>query len=166
MGIALSFLLLFLIILSPNGVLDLTLNKLHKNKKKEDDSTINDSQVDHVEGNINIDVHSQYSECLEESKDYALVEEIPFSFDSIFNKDSELIINCSGEFGEGSNSAPAGNIVAEQIGKWISANPNIRIKCVEIDFSKVNYEWGDGPMIIVVAAYKNNIEKIRIRSNE
>jgi hypothetical protein len=66
--------------------------------------------------------------------------------DNIDFIDSVLVVKCSGVFGIGSEGNPSGSLLTKSIDEWMLSHPDERVEELVIDYSDVEYSWGDGPV--------------------
>lgn len=60
-----------------------------------------------------------------------------------------LHVKCAGEFGIGSGGNVSGALLTRAIRHWIAGHENEPVSEIELDFKRVTYEWGDGPVSAV-----------------
>lgn len=70
---------------------------------------------------------------------------------------SRLCICCSGVFGIGSNGNPSGCKIQNAIERFINEQP-CPVSDIAIDFTKVEYEWGDGPAWAIMSALQQGLK--------
>jgi len=68
-----------------------------------------------------------------------------------------LRIACAGPFGVGSEGNPSGHLLKRTLETALDA-PDPGINEVVIDFTEVEYEWGDGPAWAVWPAFRRNLK--------
>jgi len=82
--------------------------------------------------------------------------------DTVEFSESVLRVKCSGPFGVGSEGNPSGRLLKLSIERWIATNPEERVKQIDIDYSDVDYTWGDGPLWSIVPFIQQGVTKIRL----
>jgi hypothetical protein len=72
-------------------------------------------------------------------------------------EDGCLHITCAGRFGIGSQGNPSGDLIKDRLELALerSGSP---ISRVVVDFTQVDYEWGDGPAWSVLPALKRGLK--------
>ena len=73
-----------------------------------------------------------------------------------------LTVKCSGVFGLGSAGNPSGALIAESIERWMISHPGDQVKQLVVDYTDVEYSWGDGPVSSVIPFVKRGITEIRL----
>ena len=73
-----------------------------------------------------------------------------------------LRVECSGEFGVGTAGNPSGDLLTQAIRRWIAEHKDGPVVEIEIDYSCVDYSWGDGPVSSMVPLFSDGIAKCRI----
>jgi hypothetical protein len=73
-----------------------------------------------------------------------------------------LHVRCAGEFGIGSGGNVSGALLTRSIQQWIAGHGSERVSEIELDFRKVNYQWGDGPVSAVVQFLRDGVTRFRI----
>ena len=79
-------------------------------------------------------------------------------------KGSTLSIICSGRFGIGSEGNSSAQLIHKKIESAFS-KADLKITEIEIDFLKVEYEWGDGPISALMSVINSDL-KIKYLVNE
>ena len=82
--------------------------------------------------------------------------------DGLFHRDRVLSVKCSGRFGIGSEGNPSAELLKSSIQHWIDAHPGVLIEQLDIDYSKVEYSWGDGPLWSAYPLVRRGVKKIRL----
>jgi hypothetical protein len=82
--------------------------------------------------------------------------------DSVEYTDSVLRVKCSGSFGVGSKGNPSAKVLRETIESWMNAHTEERVEKIEIDYTDVEYSWGDGPVSSVLPLIKRGVNRIRL----
>jgi len=85
--------------------------------------------------------------------------------DSIEYHDHLLRATCSGVFGIGSQGQPSATLLRESIEEWMLSHPTDRVDHMVIDYTKVEYEWGDGPASSMISFIKGGVNKVRLVAN-
>ena len=86
--------------------------------------------------------------------------------DLIQISDSVLSVVCSGPFGIGSEGNSSGELIKGAIEQWVEAHPADQIEQVDLDFRKVEYSWGDGPVSSLVYLFRKGIKQVRFFASE
>ncbi len=73
-----------------------------------------------------------------------------------------LAVTCSGVFGVGSAGNSSGEAVAAAIENWIGSHPEMRVERLLVDYSDVQYSWGDGVMSSLIRFVKNGVGQISL----
>lgn len=76
--------------------------------------------------------------------------------------DGALKVTCSGKYGEGSKGQPSAEQVRSSIERWIEGHPDQSVTRIDVDYTDVDYSWGDGPVSSLVQFYKRGVSKMRI----
>jgi hypothetical protein len=82
--------------------------------------------------------------------------------DSIDFSDPVLMVRCSGAFGIGSKGNPSGKLLTESIERWMLSHPGECVEQVVIDYTHVDYSWGDGPLWSMLPFIKRGLTKVRL----
>ena len=82
--------------------------------------------------------------------------------DTIEFSESVLRMKCSGPFGIGSEGNPSGRLLKQSIESWITSHPGEHVKQIDIDYSDVEYTWGDGPLSSIIPFIQQGVIKIRL----
>jgi hypothetical protein len=83
--------------------------------------------------------------------------------EAIYSPESgTLRVKCSGEFGLGADGNPSGELLTRTIRRWVSDHKEERVVEIEIDYSSVNYSWGDGPVSSMAPLRADGVERCRI----
>jgi hypothetical protein len=72
-----------------------------------------------------------------------------------------LKVKCSGVFGRGSLGNPAAEKIAEVIEYWIKDHPETLVSGLELDYTEVDYSWGDGPVSSLIRFLVRGVTKVR-----
>jgi hypothetical protein len=65
----------------------------------------------------------------------------------LYNGRSETLnVTCSGEYGVGSKGQASGAVLTEVLRQWMADHADNSIAVIEIDYTAVDYGWGDGPV--------------------
>jgi hypothetical protein len=73
-----------------------------------------------------------------------------------------LEVKCSGEHGVGSDGASSAHLLTKTVRDWIADHPESLVSVIEVDYSAVDYSWGDGPVTSMLALYPLGISKFRL----
>jgi hypothetical protein len=84
------------------------------------------------------------------------------TIDSVDYTDPVLRVMCSGPYGVGSKGNPSAKVLRETIENWMDAHPELRVEQIEIDYTDVEYFWGDGPVSSVLPLIKRGVTRIRL----
>ena len=85
--------------------------------------------------------------------------------DSLDFSDPVLTVRCSGTFGIGSKGHPSSKLLTDSIQRWMLSHPQERIEQVIIDYTHVDYEWGDGPVSSMLPIIYKGVTKVRLVAN-
>ena len=80
-------------------------------------------------------------------------------------EDTTLTIVCSGKFGIGSQGNPSAHLIYVEIKSFLDDN-DLKITQIEIDFRRVEYEWGDGPLSAIMPFMSKNLQIKFLASQE
>jgi len=80
--------------------------------------------------------------------------------DSMKFRDSVLSVKCSGVFGIGSGGHPSAMLLNKSIVEWMETHPEVRVEQIDIDFTEVDYTWGDGPVSSMVIFVGKGVSRI------
>jgi len=73
-----------------------------------------------------------------------------------------LSVKCSGKFGVGSGGNPSAELLMGTIKQWMSDHPEQSVTEIEIDYTRVDYAWGDGPVWSMVGLLDQGVDKFRL----
>jgi hypothetical protein len=73
-----------------------------------------------------------------------------------------LQVKCSGKHGIGSEGTPSAMLVTQTIRDWIAGHPESPVSVIEVDYSAVDYSWGDGPVTAMIPLLLLGIAKFRL----
>ena len=73
-----------------------------------------------------------------------------------------LTVSCSGTFGIGSRGNVSGDLIARTVKGWIATNSKQQLAVVEVDYTRVEYAWGDGPVSSLVVFFQQGIQRFRL----
>ena len=73
-----------------------------------------------------------------------------------------LTVSCSGRFGVGSRGNVSGDLIARTVKGWIAANSKQQLAVIEVDYTRVEYAWGDGPVSSLVVFIQHGIQRFRL----
>ena len=76
--------------------------------------------------------------------------------------DGVLSVKCSGAFGIGSNGHASTGKLTHVIEHWRKAHPTQRVCRLVIDYSLVDYQWGDGPISAILPFIESGIDEVRL----
>ena len=77
-------------------------------------------------------------------------------------RDGALEVKCSGEYGVGSEGNPSAELVRVSIERWIADHPDQPVAQIDVDYTDVDYTWGDGPVSSMVPFLARGIASCRI----
>jgi len=81
--------------------------------------------------------------------------------DSIQSADTVLTVRCSGEVAIGSASVTSMRPVGDAVERWIHEHPDRPVLEIVVDFTTVDYQWGDAPVSCFTALVKRGVQRIR-----
>jgi hypothetical protein len=81
--------------------------------------------------------------------------------DAIHNAEWVLNVGCSGIVAIGSRSVDSMRPVSDAIAKWIGEHPDHAVREIVVDFTKVDYQWGDAPVTCLLPFIRQGVERIR-----
>jgi hypothetical protein len=90
----------------------------------------------------------------------------PFTINSIDVRGDCLFIVCSGEFGVGSEGNPSADLIVETAVQWMDTHPDSSLTHAVIDFTDVDYYWGNGPTSAAARIGRRGLRSITIKSND
>jgi hypothetical protein len=65
----------------------------------------------------------------------------------LYNGRSETLnVTCSGAYGVGSKGQASGALLTEVLRQWMADHADNSIAVIEVDYTAVDYAWGDGPV--------------------
>jgi hypothetical protein len=73
-----------------------------------------------------------------------------------------LTVSCSGAFGVGSRGNVSGDLIARTVKGWIAANSKQQLAVIEVDYTRVEYVWDDGPISSLVVFFQQGIQRFRL----
>jgi hypothetical protein len=82
--------------------------------------------------------------------------------DNIRYHEGVLEVKCSGEYGVGSDGNPSADLLAKKIALWIADHPDRPVVQIDVDYSEVDYSWGDGPLSSMFPFIAEGVTKIRL----
>jgi hypothetical protein len=82
--------------------------------------------------------------------------------ESVQYRDGVLVVSCSGEYGVGSDGQPSDDLLVDTINGWLADHPEESVRQIDVDYSEVEYSWGDGPMSIFFCRVICAAETIRL----
>lgn len=80
--------------------------------------------------------------------------------DSLEFRDSILSVKCSGVFGIGTDGNPSGMLLSKSIKAWMENHPESKVEQICVDFTEVDYTWGDGPVSCLVIFIARDVTRI------
>jgi hypothetical protein len=80
--------------------------------------------------------------------------------DDINYREGMLQVKCSGEYGVGSDGNPSADLLAKYIALWIADHPDQPVAQIDVDYSEVDYSWGDGPVSSMFPFVAKGVTKI------
>ena len=92
----------------------------------------------------------------------SVVRQTHMQIDSIDFKDSVLTVRCSGVFGYGSEGNPSGALLVESIEQWMRAHPDQRFEELVVDYTGVEYCWGDAPVWSAMRFISKGVALVRL----
>ncbi len=72
-----------------------------------------------------------------------------------------LEVNCSGRFGVGTEGQPSVDRLSRIVERWLADHPEKPVTEIEIDYTSVDYSWGDGPVSSVLSFMRQGVAKFR-----
>lgn len=81
--------------------------------------------------------------------------------ESIHGADGVVSVRCSGTVGIGSESTASLRPVGEAVAAWIRENRDHRVREIVVDFTDVDYRWGDAPIACFIPFIRGGVERIR-----
>ena len=80
-----------------------------------------------------------------------------------YNRESRILsVKCSGKYGVGSGGNPSAELLLGTIKQWKSDHPEEPVTEIEIDYTRVDYSWGDGPVSSMGPLLAQGVEKVRL----
>jgi hypothetical protein len=80
-----------------------------------------------------------------------------------YNRGSGLLaLKCSGAFGVGTQGAPSAELLTRTIRNWLAAHPEEPVTEIEVDYTRVDYAAGDGPVSSMVAFLRDGVATFRL----
>jgi hypothetical protein len=76
--------------------------------------------------------------------------------------DGVLRVTCSGEHGVGSEGHPSAILVKSSIDQWIENHPGQSVSQIEVDYTEVDYVWGDGPVSSLMGFHQQGVSRFRL----
>ena len=77
-----------------------------------------------------------------------------------------LRVKCAGPFGVGSEGHASAVLLRETIDAWLMSPGHGRVDELIIDFTDVDYEWGDGPVTSTLPfVAKRRVARVRLLAN-
>jgi hypothetical protein len=75
-------------------------------------------------------------------------------------RDSILSVRCLGVFGIGTDGNPSGMLLSKSIKAWMETHPEAKVEQIDVDFTEVDYTWGDGPVSCLVIFVAQGVARI------
>ena len=85
--------------------------------------------------------------------------------ESVSSEGAILTVQCSGVFRVSSESMSPGNLITGAINRWMIENPNKQLEEIVLDFTLVDYVWGDGVLWSLLQFKKRGVSKFRLLSS-
>jgi hypothetical protein len=77
-----------------------------------------------------------------------------------------LMVKCSGPFGVGSAGHSSAVLLREAIEEWLRCSVHVPVDELVVDFTDVDYEWGDGPVTSTLPLIaKRLVARVRFVAN-
>jgi hypothetical protein len=76
--------------------------------------------------------------------------------------DGVLRVTCCGEHGIGTEGHPSASLVRSSIERWIESHPDQSVTEIEVDYTEVDYVWGDGPVSSLMVFYQKGVSRFRL----
>ncbi len=73
-----------------------------------------------------------------------------------------LRVTCTGEHGVGSEGHPSAILVKSSIDQWIESHPGQSVSLIEVDYTEVDYVFGDGPVSSLMGFYQQGVSRFRL----
>ncbi len=73
-----------------------------------------------------------------------------------------LRVKCSGRFGQGSEGRPSGELLARTVERWIADHADQRVQVVQVDYTEVDYSWGDWPVSSLVPFVRHGVARCHL----
>ena len=73
-----------------------------------------------------------------------------------------LVVTCDGEHGVGSDGRPSAGLLKSTIESWLQNHPGQSVAQIDVDYTDVNYSWGDGPVSSMIGFSRQGKTRIRL----
>ena len=87
-------------------------------------------------------------------------ELVGMQIDSLEFHDSILSVKCSGVFGIGTDGNPSGRLLSKSIKAWMENHPESKVEQIYVDFTGVDYTWGNGPVSSLVIFVARGVTRV------
>ena len=79
------------------------------------------------------------------------------------NRESGVLqVKCAGTFGPGTDGDRSGELLTRTIQRWIADHPAETLTQIEIDYTGVDYSWGDAPVSSMVGLLNHGVSRFRL----
>ncbi|MFM8222660.1 MAG: hypothetical protein ACKOJF_27450 [Planctomycetaceae bacterium] len=81
--------------------------------------------------------------------------------ESIHGAEGVLTVRCMGTVGSGSESTGSMRLVVETLDGWMRENHDQAVREIVVDFSDVDYRWGDAPLACFLPLIRKGVQRVR-----
>jgi hypothetical protein len=81
--------------------------------------------------------------------------------ESIHGAEGVLRLRCSGIVGIGSESTASMRPVSDAVAGWMRDHPDQAVREIVVDFTAVDYRWGDAPAACFIPFRRHGVRRVR-----
>jgi hypothetical protein len=81
--------------------------------------------------------------------------------DSLHSAKQVLKVRCSGTIGIGSESVSSMRPLANAVAAWLRSHPDQSVREIVVDFTDVEYRWGDAPVSCLLPFIRQGVDRVR-----
>jgi hypothetical protein len=85
--------------------------------------------------------------------------------ESIQSTEGVLKVRCSGTVATGTGSIDSMRPVSDAVADWIREHPDHAVRELVVDFTDVDYQWGDAPVACLLPFIRQGVQQIRYLSS-
>ena len=85
----------------------------------------------------------------------------PLRVESIHAADGIVHIRCTGTVGIGSESISSLSPASDAVARWMREHPDHAVREIVVDFTEVDYRWGDAPVACFMPFVVKGIQHVK-----